>query len=158
MTGFHLSIKPSLRLSVDEAAITYQLPDLNSTITAFFANEGAHFHDHQLRIDKLQIWHKVHIQLVSYHNADIVLPPQTLHAIPPSTVNLYGQYDLVIISPNRESSWPKDGLAGHSVAQLWMIFRFPRSDFFFASCMSSISTWSPTPIPPMLIRQPVCIC
>ncbi|KIM62647.1 hypothetical protein SCLCIDRAFT_119226 [Scleroderma citrinum Foug A] len=68
---------------------------------------------------------------MSYHNTKIVLPPQTLHTIPPSTSNPYGQYDLVIISPNRESNWPKNGLTGHSVAQLQMIFRFPRSDTFF---------------------------
>jgi len=131
-TSFHLATKPSLWSSVDEAAITYQLPDLNNTIATFFANEGTHFQGQQPCIDKLQIWHKMCVQLMSYHNAEIVQPPQTLHAIPSLTMNPYGQYDSVIISPNHESDWPKNGITGHSVAQLHMIFHFPHLDLFLA--------------------------
>jgi len=86
----------------------------------------------QLRTGKLQIWHKVRVQQVSYHNSETVLLPQTLRAIPPSTANRFGRYDSVIISPGAQSDWPQNGLAGHSVAQLWMIFHDPCSDSFFA--------------------------
>ncbi|KAI6039186.1 hypothetical protein EDC04DRAFT_2568824 [Pisolithus marmoratus] len=38
MTGFHLSTKPSFRLTVDEASVAYQLPDLEHALATFFAN------------------------------------------------------------------------------------------------------------------------
>ena len=59
-TGFHLATKPSLWLSVDEAAIAYQLPDLKDTIIAF-ANGDVCFQG-QHGIENLQIWHKVRLQ------------------------------------------------------------------------------------------------
>jgi len=124
-TGFHLATKPSSQLTVDEAATTYQLPDLGGTIAAFFANEDPGF---QVP-DKLQIWGKVHVQQLSYHN-QVLLSPQTLHAIPPLAANPYGRYDSVIISPHPQSDWPKNGLVGHSVSQLRMVFHLLRSDLF----------------------------
>jgi len=130
-TSFHLATKPSSRSSVNEAATAYHLPDLADAIAAFFRNGDALVQG-QPRTDKLQIWHKVRVQQVSYHNSETVLPPQTLRAIPPSTANRFGRYDSVIISPGAQSDWPQNGLAGHSVAQLWMIFRDLRSDSFFA--------------------------
>ena len=124
-TGFHLAAKPSSQLTIDEAATTYQLPDLGGAIVAFFVNEDPHF---QVP-DKLQVWHKVCIQQLSYHN-EILLPPQTLCAILPSTTNPYGQYDSAIISPHPQSDWPKNGLVGHSVSQVRVVFRLLRLDLF----------------------------
>ncbi|KIK24165.1 hypothetical protein PISMIDRAFT_77352, partial [Pisolithus microcarpus 441] len=57
---------------------------------------------------------------------------QTLHAIPPSSVNPYGQYDSVIVSIHPQSEWPRSGLAGHSVSQLWIIFCLSHLDLFLA--------------------------
>jgi len=87
MTSFHLATKPLLRLSVDEAATAYQLPDLEDAIIAF-ANRDVCFQGHS-GIQKLQIWHKVCLQQLSYHG-NIPLLPQTLLAIPPSTTDPYG--------------------------------------------------------------------
>ena len=126
-TGFHLATKPSSQLTVDEAATAHQLPDLGAAIAAFFSNEDLHF---QVP-NKLQIWDKVRVQQLSYHNKTL-LSPQTLRAIPPSMVNPHGQYDSVIISPHSQSDWPKSGLVGHSVTQLRIIFRMLRSDLFLA--------------------------
>ena len=125
-TGFHLAAKPLSRLTIDEAANTHQLPDLGGAIVVFFANEDPHFQV----LDKLQVWHKVRIQQLSYHN-EILLPPQTLCAIPPSTTNPYGRYDSAIISLHPQSDWPKNGLVGHSVSQVQMVFCLLRSDLFF---------------------------
>ncbi|KAI6096510.1 hypothetical protein F5141DRAFT_1067672 [Pisolithus sp. B1] len=55
-TGFHLATKPSLQLTVDEAASMYQLPDLKSAMAAFFTSQ-----EH-----KLQIWHKVCVQQLQW--------------------------------------------------------------------------------------------
>jgi len=130
-TSFHLATKPSSWSSVNEAATAYHLPDLADAIAAFFRNEDALVQG-QPRTDKLQIWHKVRVQQVSYHKSETVLPPQTICAIPPSTMNRFGRYNSVIISPGAQSDWPQNGLAGHSVAQLCMIFCDPCSDSFFA--------------------------
>jgi len=128
-TSFHLATKPSLWLTVDEAAIAYQLPDLNHALSTFFANGDTSFQDSQHAITKLQIWHKLRVQQFSYHNKTL-LSPQMLHAIPPSTTNPHSQYDSIIISVQPQSDWPRDGLAGHSVSQLRMIFRLAHSDLF----------------------------
>ena len=130
-SGFHLATKPSLRLTVDEASIAYQLPDLEHALATFFANRDASFQGSQCAIAKLQIWHKLRVQQFSYHDKTL-LAPQTLHAIPPSTANPHGQYDSVITSVHPQSDWPRNGLAGHCVSQLRMIFRLTRSDLFLA--------------------------
>ena len=126
-TGFHLAIKPSLRVSVHEAATLYQLPGFKDAIAVFFTSHGL-----QLPIDRLQVWHKIRVQQLAYHDRKTPLAPQTLCAVPPSNTNRYGQHDAVIISPQLQSDWPKSGLKGHSVAQLRIIFRLIHSDLFLA--------------------------
>ena len=79
---------------------------------------------------KLQVWHKVHVQQVSYHNDKVLEPLQTVCAIPLSAANPYGQWDSVIISPHPTSDWPKHGLVGHPIAQLWIIFCLLHSNLF----------------------------
>ncbi|KAI6041971.1 hypothetical protein EDC04DRAFT_2601276 [Pisolithus marmoratus] len=106
-TTFHLATKPSSWLTLNEAATAYQLSDLKGAIVTFFANEDTCLQGQEHDIDKLQVWHKVHVQQLPYHNKTL-LPPQTLHAIPPSTTNLYGQYDSAIISLHPQSDWPQD--------------------------------------------------
>ena len=160
--GFHLASKPSLRLAVDEAAIAYQLPDLEHVLARFIADRGAaSFPGSQHAIPKLQIWHKLRVQGFSYHSKAL-LSPQTLRAIPPSTANPYGQYDSIIISVDPQSHWPRDGLAGHSVSQLRMIFRLARSDLFLAYVQhfNIVPQSNPTNVSPVtgmhLLRRAMC--
>ncbi|KAF9227897.1 hypothetical protein BS17DRAFT_857563 [Gyrodon lividus] len=126
-TAFHLVTKPSLRMTVAEASIEYGLPDLTSALSRFLAQQN----DDSALVpsDKLQIWQKVRM---SYHNHEILELPQTLHAIPPSSANLHGQYDPVIVSDEPQSDWPECGLVGHSVVQLHIIFCPLHTDFFAA--------------------------
>ncbi|KIM55157.1 hypothetical protein SCLCIDRAFT_135287, partial [Scleroderma citrinum Foug A] len=126
-TGFHLAIKPSLQVSIDEAATLYQLPGLKDAITTFFASQGM-----QLCMDRLQVWHKIHVQQLAYHDRKTPLALQMLHAVPPSNAHPYGQYDMAIISPQSQSDWLKSGLRGHLVAQLQIIFHLTHSDLFLA--------------------------
>ncbi|KAG6372919.1 hypothetical protein JVT61DRAFT_6944 [Boletus reticuloceps] len=58
---------------------------------------------------------------MSYHNGDLE-PPLTLHATPPSATNPYGQYNSVIVGTQANSDWLKNGLAGHTIVQLQIIF------------------------------------
>ena len=114
-TVFHLATKPLLWLSVAEATVKYDLPDLGPTISAFLVQQNGI--TVSLDMIKLQIWHNLHVQQRSYHSEELE-PPQTLHVNPPLTANPYGQYDSVIIGSQPDSDWPKHGLAGHSVIQL----------------------------------------
>ena len=118
-TAFHLAIKPLSRLSVAEAAVKYDLPDLGPAISAFLTQQNGI--TVSLDTIKLQIWHNLHVQQRSYHSKELE-PPQMLRANPPSTANPYGQYDSVIIGSQPDSDWLKHGLARHSVVQLRMIF------------------------------------
>ncbi|KAI6095341.1 hypothetical protein F5141DRAFT_1068473 [Pisolithus sp. B1] len=90
-TSFHLATKPLLWLTVDEASVTYWVPDLEPALATFFANRDTSFQVLQLAVTKLQIWHK-------------------------------------FVHPG--SNWPGDGLAGHSISQLCMIFCLVHSDLF----------------------------
>ena len=46
------------------------------------------------------------------------LPDLALAIIPPSSLNPFGKYDLVILSSELDSDWLKHGLAGHCITQL----------------------------------------
>ena len=128
-TAFHVAIKPSSRLTLAEAAVQYRLPDLIPAVSTFLTQQnGSAAPPDNI---KLQIWHSVRVQQMSYHNRDLE-PPQTLRATPPSVTNPHGQYDSVIVSTQPESDWPKSGLVGHVVIQLRIIFRPLHCDFFAA--------------------------
>ena len=82
---------------------------------------------------------------MSYHTRTVE-PPQTLCAkVPPSTANLHGVYDSVIVSSLPESEWPKSGLNGHSVVQLRLIFHNLASNTFtaFAQCFNTVPQSGP---------------
>ena len=129
-TAFHLATKPSSRLTINEAAVVHGVPDLIQAISTFFAQQNDSL---TLNGDRrLQVWHKLRVQQSLYHNKGTLEAPQTLRSIPPSTTNLYGLYDSVIVNPLPESDWPRSGLSGHSVVQLRLIFRLLESNTFAA--------------------------
>ncbi|KAI5982220.1 hypothetical protein EDD15DRAFT_2391380 [Pisolithus albus] len=144
-TAFHLSTKPSLRLSVDEAAIMFNLPDLHAAISEYLHRlESGMPHrvsgvrsqqDHQLPFDRLQIWCKVRVQQMRYHSRQTPDTLQTLRAFHPSTVNPHGLYDAAIVNadPDRIGcSEARSACPGHSVVQLRMIFRPLHSELLAA--------------------------
>ncbi|KAI6032442.1 hypothetical protein EDC04DRAFT_2605185 [Pisolithus marmoratus] len=120
-TAFHLSTKPSLRLSVDEAAIMFNLPDLCTAISEYlYCLENGMPHlvsgvrsqqNHELLFNHLQIWCKVHVQQMRYHAQQTPDALQTL------------LYDATIVNADPDSNWLQQGLEGHSVVQLCMIFQ-----------------------------------
>jgi hypothetical protein len=88
-TAFHLGAKPSLRLSIDEAATLFNIPDLQVAIWEFLRrvenhephpvsgnrSPGCNF---PLPFNCLQIWHKIHIQQMCYHHCNTPDSPQTV--------------------------------------------------------------------------------
>ncbi|KAG1904224.1 uncharacterized protein F5891DRAFT_1126636 [Suillus fuscotomentosus] len=76
-----------------------------------------------LPFDKLQIWFKLRLQDMEFHDTTNVRPAQTLNCIPPSDIWTFGWYDTVIVNNEDGHSWPADGLRGHVIAQIRLIFR-----------------------------------
>jgi len=99
LTAFHLTSKPSVQhMSVQEATVMFQLPDLPAALSHFVAFEkdcgpsalspvGGHRRTAGtvLPFDELQVWFKLHIQGHDFHRRDQLLPAQMLFCTPPST-------------------------------------------------------------------------
>ncbi|KIK18560.1 hypothetical protein PISMIDRAFT_14270 [Pisolithus microcarpus 441] len=115
-TAFHLSTKPSLRLSVDEAAAMFNLLDLRAALSEYLYRlqsgmphlvSGARSRqDHELPFDRLQVWYKIHAQQMHYYATQTPDAPQTMHAMPPSPLYPHGLYDAAIINADPDSNWP----------------------------------------------------
>ncbi|KAH7906142.1 hypothetical protein BJ138DRAFT_1016684 [Hygrophoropsis aurantiaca] len=142
-TAIHLAAKPSLRMTVDEAAAAFELPDLRPAIADFLARETRNQpHDFSgrryaqvgcsLPFDRVQIWCKIRVQQTTYHDPSSVEPAHSLRIQPPSNSYPKGIYDSVVVNSAMHSDWPAHGLKDHSVAQLRLIFRPLHSDIFLA--------------------------
>ena len=157
MTALHLAIKLSLRVSIDEATHIHSLPDLQSVITDYFSWVG-----HLVEpAEKMQVWFKVQVQLLNYHDPQLLEPPQSPLTLPPLAQFLIGWYDFAIISQTDESDWLSNGLrgmlhgklsysyahhlSGHEVVQIWLIFCLLQSNTFLAYIQCFNAT-SPPPL------------
>ncbi|KIK15586.1 hypothetical protein PISMIDRAFT_114942, partial [Pisolithus microcarpus 441] len=47
---------------------------------------------------------------------------QTMNAAPPSKEHPHRLYESAVFSPAADSDWPDQGLNGHMVIQLWLVF------------------------------------
>ncbi|KAJ7922514.1 hypothetical protein B0H13DRAFT_2230452 [Mycena leptocephala] len=131
-TAFHLNRDHvGHRLSVEDAATKFDLPDLRDAILSFIQR----LHGSQLviggrrpnveddyRLSYLQVWHNCRIQTRSYHDPKRILVAETVNAEPPSKDWQFGRGDPVLVNTDADFHWPKSGLAGHAVCQLKMIF------------------------------------
>ena len=122
-TAFHFAIKPSLCLSVNEAAACFKIPDLHFAIANFLQHiqndsdhlvTGVHAKDPHCPLvsNHIQIWYRLCIQQFLYHGGGRVDDVQTLCALPPSNNHPHGLYDAVIMSPKSKSDWPQQGIEG----------------------------------------------
>ncbi|KAF8833078.1 hypothetical protein BDN67DRAFT_986268, partial [Paxillus ammoniavirescens] len=116
-----------------EASTLFNIPDLHVEIWEFLhhvenrephpvPSNGSPGSNFPLPFNRLQVWHKIRVQQMHYHNHNTPDSPQTLQAIPPSDTTTHGLYDSVIASAGAESDWPLNGLEGHSVVQLQLMF------------------------------------
>ena len=124
-TAINVALKPSLRMSIDNASHLFQIPNLHPAISEYFyrsARGEAHEisgHRHatarcDVFVNGLQIWSKIRVQQRTFHDANAVEPPQTLVISPPSQHDASGTYDFAIVSPTADSYWPLNGLNGMS--------------------------------------------
>lgn len=86
-TAFHLALKPSLRMSIDEAANKFNLPDLRPALCKYFRHLATSLPHtvsgirsckaFNLPSERIQIWYRIHVQQMCYYK---VTPdtPQTL--------------------------------------------------------------------------------
>ena len=145
-TAFRLAVKPSLRLSIDEASETFGLPDLRLAITDHLHRLDRSI-EANLTTERMQIWFKIQVQQPSYHDRKLFEPPQSLLVSPPSAQHPGGRFDFAIVSHTEQSNWPSSGLqgtfsrakvsiysllTGHTVVQVRLIFRLLGSATFFA--------------------------
>lgn len=123
-TAIHLAVKPHQRMSIDEAATAFDLPDLRPAILGYLDrcsnnaehNIGGRRHasSNSLPSDRIQVWTKVRVQTRNYHDPRKVEPAQTLNVAPPSQEYPRGLYDSAVFSTRAESDWPSGGLDGKS--------------------------------------------
>ncbi|KAF8952213.1 hypothetical protein BDZ97DRAFT_1909427 [Flammula alnicola] len=143
---FHLTRDPSYkRMSVDQVAALFQLPDLHPALGDYLLRIKPEDHGSSsavvvggrrtststclLPFSQLEVWNRVRIQTKTYHAPHEILPAQTVNAYPPSKQWPLGRYDSVIANIDSTKEWPKSGLNGHLVIDLRLIFRIvPSSD------------------------------
>ncbi|KAG1762200.1 hypothetical protein EDD22DRAFT_953353 [Suillus occidentalis] len=132
-TAIHLNFDPTRTgLKIDEVANDFNIPDLGQVLSDFLqrdARNGAAGHGlgvarrqlidrpSVLPFERIQIWHTVRLQQVSFYDASVVLPAQTVHASPPSPASGWpkGRRDAVLVNIDRAYEWPKSGLTGELV-------------------------------------------
>ncbi|KAG1747488.1 hypothetical protein EDD22DRAFT_785653 [Suillus occidentalis] len=87
-TALHLVCNPSIRnISVNEVTIMFNLPDLHPTLADFLHHEvtsGHHVYatsgpqragpEAELPFNKLQVWFKIHLQEMDFHDAHKIYP------------------------------------------------------------------------------------
>ncbi|KAG1835925.1 hypothetical protein DFJ58DRAFT_719208 [Suillus subalutaceus] len=137
-TAFHIAYDASIRkISIDDVAIKFSLPDLRPAIADFIQREATcgdqHIHAiggprrgaHTaiLPFDRVQVWFKVRLQETEFHDAHTIRPAQTLNCAPPCHPWNLGRYDTAIVQTSAGFSWPSSGLSGHTVAQIRLIMR-----------------------------------
>ncbi|KAG0700786.1 hypothetical protein DFH29DRAFT_982960 [Suillus ampliporus] len=130
-TAIHLNYSPThTGMQIDDVADEFNIPDLRYAILNFLQHDARSRdaihgvgisrrslidHPSTLPFDRVQVWHTVHLQEVSFHDSSIVLPAQTLHASPPCPGWPKGRQDAILINVDREHEWPQSGLRGSRI-------------------------------------------
>ncbi|KAI6003153.1 hypothetical protein EDD15DRAFT_2385610 [Pisolithus albus] len=125
--AFNLAYSPNIRrISVDQAAEEFSLPDLRGALADFLSHKKIRGVDSvhpigggprraaenvELPFEHIQIWFKLRLQTVEVHT-NSVLPAQTIFASPPKGDWQYGRYDSVVVNTDRAKNWPASGLQG----------------------------------------------
>ncbi|KAG2158271.1 uncharacterized protein EDB93DRAFT_1238045 [Suillus bovinus] len=138
-TAIHLNYGPSRnRVKVGDISVDYNIPDLHVLLSDFLQcdtrGRGV-VHEVALRrrplidrppilpFDRVQVWHSVRLQQTSFHDSSIILPAQTVHASPLGPGWPKGRRDFVLVNIDGVAEWPKSGLTGHTICELYLIVR-----------------------------------
>ena len=124
--ALHLTRDPNFkRMSVDEAAIKFQIPDLRGALGDYISRysnstypiggrHGSPPNCH-LPFSLLEIWTHLRLQAKTYYSPHQVLPPNTIHATPPCDKWPLGHHDTVIVNTDPAYEWPRSGIQGNSI-------------------------------------------
>ncbi|KIK33927.1 hypothetical protein CY34DRAFT_26962 [Suillus luteus UH-Slu-Lm8-n1] len=124
--AIHLNFNPTRTgMKLDDVSDNFNLPDLRHTLLAFLQHDMRNRNMiHGVRVprrslidrppilpfDRVQVWHTVRLQQISYHDSSVALPAQTLHASPSSPEWLKGRRDAVLVNIDGQYEWPQSGL------------------------------------------------
>jgi len=127
-TAIHLNYNPSRTgVKIEDIADDFDIPDLYAALSDFLRHDvrdrGAVHRvgprrrplidrPSTLPFDRVQVWHTVRLQQMSFHDSSIVLPAQTIHASPSGPGWPKGRRDPVLVNVDGVSEWPKSGLTG----------------------------------------------
>jgi len=125
--AFNLAYDPSIhRISIDEVAEQFGLPDLRAALADFLCYEkvcgvdSVHpigggprrsLENAELPFKNVQVWFKLRLQVTDIHT-NTILPVQTILACPPDGSWPYGRYDSVVVNTDSAKVWPASGLQG----------------------------------------------
>jgi len=125
--AFNLAYDPHIcRISVDQAAEQFGLPDLRAALADFLSFEkscgmdlvhpiggGPHRAptNTELSFTDIQVWFKLRLQMSEIHT-NTVLPAQTIFASLPKGEWKCGRYDLVVVNIDDTKVWPTSSLEG----------------------------------------------
>ncbi|KAG0695794.1 hypothetical protein DFH29DRAFT_879790 [Suillus ampliporus] len=120
-TAIHLNYDPSHgRVKVEDISIDYNILDLHVVLSDFLQHDArARGVVHEvasrrrplidcppiLPFDRIQVWHS------------------TIHASPSDPGWPKGQQDFVLVNVDRATQWPKSGLTGHAICELYLVIR-----------------------------------
>jgi hypothetical protein len=112
---------PHLKLTVDDAAHIFKLPDLRGALGDFYSGKSydqrrgqrVSLSSSHLPFDSLQIWTSLKIQRKSSQDPTITNPPQTAQCLPPSAEMAYGRCNTFIVDSNIDAAGVQRG---------WQIF------------------------------------
>jgi hypothetical protein len=123
-TAFHLTHDANIHgATVDETAKLYGLDDLQPALADYlqqYHQQPAHIHqvagwhiataNCQLPFEHLHVWHQLQMQSKSYHNEQLILPAQTVNAIPSKDDWEFGRFATVLVNTDSEKIWLRSGL------------------------------------------------
>jgi hypothetical protein len=124
-TAFHLTHRANkTRMTVDDAVIKFNLPDLRPALADYVQRVKTNTHFRHkiggrriaaasalLPFTEIQIWYSVRMQVPAV-DASQMMPPEMVHAAPPSKEWPSGRYDSVLLVDDPTVSWPGCGITG----------------------------------------------
>lgn len=101
--AFHINKKPTGTYSLFNAAVAYGIPDLYAALCRYMqdAQGGTQDEAGPLPFDRIHVWEKYRIQLLSTFDDTVRLDPETLRAIPPNSTYPFGMCDPVLVDSLR---------------------------------------------------------
>jgi hypothetical protein len=120
-TAYHLCLKPHWEKAIiEDVAIKYKLPDLRAALGDYIVlrlsdtdRRGVRRspNDCPLPFTRINVWQSVKLQTRSPSDSNIIMPPKTVQAIPPTTGKPHGWCNTVLFANSKEEAF-SSGIGG----------------------------------------------